>query len=81
MLVPRDPCGPPIRCRPQITGPRPKADQLLPGEHSHGLAFQVDVGIAADVDRDLLDRAAGERVRVRTGVVTGDRFAAVPADA
>src|SRR5262249_46765270 len=36
---------------------------LLPGEHGFGLALEVQVGLAADVDRDPLDRAAGEPVR------------------
>src|SRR6266516_2497070 len=54
---------------------------LLAGEHGRGLTLQVDVGVAADVDGDALDGAAGEGVRVRAGVVVGDRFAAVAADA
>jgi hypothetical protein len=48
---------------------------------SMALALEIDIGIAADVDRDPLDRAAGERVRVLARVVAGDRLAAVPADA
>src|SRR5206468_9415020 len=54
---------------------------LLAGEHGCGLTLQVDVGIAADVDRDPLDGAAGEGVRVSAGVVAGDRLAAVAAHA
>src|SRR5205814_2355090 len=54
---------------------------LLAGEHGCGLTLEVDVGVAADVDRDPVDGAAGEGVRVRAGVVVGDRFAAVAADA
>jgi hypothetical protein len=57
------------------------AGRLLAGEHGHSLTFEVEVGIAADVDSDSFDCAAGERVRVRTRVVTGDWFAAVSADA
>jgi hypothetical protein len=30
---------------------------LLPGEHGRGLAFQVEVGLAADVDHDPVDWA------------------------
>ena len=46
--------------------PRPArvASCLFPHHHGLGLALEIDVGIAADVDRDPLDRAAGERVRV-----------------
>ena len=36
---------------------------LLAHEHRLGLALEVDVRLAADVDRDAVDRAAGERVR------------------
>ena len=54
---------------------------LLAREDGLCLALQVDVGVAADVDRDSLDRAAGEGVRVGAWVVAGDRLAAVPADA
>ena len=36
---------------------------LLAGHHGPGLALEVDVRIAADVDGDPLDRAAGEAVR------------------
>jgi hypothetical protein len=35
---------------------------LFPSEHGLGLAFEVDVGIAADVDGDPLDGPAGEVV-------------------
>src|SRR5215472_5007247 len=52
----------------------------LPGEHRLGLAFEVEVGLAADVDRDPLDGAAGEPVRRLARVVLGDGRAAVPAD-
>jgi hypothetical protein len=40
---------------------------LLPRQHGLGLALEVDVGVAADVDGDALDRAAGEGVRVLAG--------------
>src|SRR6201995_5061150 len=62
---------------------RPSAGpaSLLPREHGLGLAFEVDVGVAADVDGDALDRAAGEGVRVLPRIVVGHRLAAVPADA
>ena len=46
-----------------------------------GLALQVDVGVAAHVDRDPLDRAAGEPVRGLARIVVGHRLAAVAADA
>src|SRR4051794_8767636 len=36
---------------------------LFTGHHRDGLALEVDVGLAADVDRDAVDGAAGERVR------------------
>jgi hypothetical protein len=45
------------------------------------LALQVNVWVAADIDGDALDGAAGERVRVLAGVVGRNRFAAVPSDA
>ena len=35
--------------------------RLLPRQHRHGLALQIEVRLAAHVDRDPLDRAAGER--------------------
>ena len=54
---------------------------LLPGQHRDGLALEVDVGLAADVDGDAVDRAAGERPRRVAGVVVGDRLAAVAPDA
>src|SRR5438045_532635 len=67
--------------RPGLLIPPGESGRLLAGEHGRGLTLQVDVGVAADVDRDPVDRAAGEGVRVRAGVVAGDRFAAVAADA
>src|SRR5207248_4130192 len=53
----------------------------LPGHHRDRLAFEVDVRFAADVDRDAVDRPAGELVWMWAGVVAGDRFACVAADA
>src|SRR4029077_15433784 len=54
---------------------------LFPGEHGRGLAFQVEVGLAADVDHDPVDGAAGEPVRRAARVVAGDGGAAVASDA
>src|SRR4051812_2324352 len=54
---------------------------LLARHHGDGFALEVDVGLAADVDGDAVDRAAGERPRRRAGVVAGDRVAAVAPDA
>ena len=54
---------------------------LFTGEHRGGLAFEVEVGLAADVDRDPLDGAAGEPVRALPRVVVGDGVGAVAADA
>ncbi len=53
----------------------------FPGEHGFGLAFQIEVGLTADVDGHPLDGAAGEPVGPRPGVVAGDGRAAVAADA
>jgi hypothetical protein len=57
------------------------AQDLFPREHGLGLALKVDVRVAADVDGDSLDGAAGEVVRGSVGVVVGDWLAAVTADA
>src|SRR4051795_10787753 len=54
---------------------------LFAGHHCDGFALQVDVWFAADVDRDAVDRAAGERVRRDAGVVVGDWVVAVAPDA
>ena len=54
---------------------------LFASEHRGGLALEVDVRLAADVDRDAVDRAACELVGVGARVVVGDRFAAVASDA
>src|ERR1035441_10687304 len=54
---------------------------LLSGEHGLGLAFEIDVGGAADVDGDPLDGAAGEGVLRSVRVVGRDGLAAVPSDA
>ena len=50
---------------------------LFAGEHGLRLAFEVEVGIAADVDGDAFDGAASEGVRVRARVVVGDWFCTV----
>ena len=70
-----------VRTGWRLRGDNFGAGLLLAGQHGHGLAFQVDVWFAADVDGDPLDRAAGEHMRVRARVVTGHGFAAVAADA
>src|SRR5215467_1466141 len=54
---------------------------LLAGEHGGRLALQVEVGLAADVDRHPLDDAAGEPVGPFARVVAGDRRSAVAAHA
>jgi len=41
-----------------IAGTSADCGRLLSGEHGLGFAFEVDVGIAADVDGDALDGAA-----------------------
>src|SRR5436190_18425487 len=51
---------------------------LLPHKHRSGLALEVHVGLAADVDGDELDRAAGEEPGPLAGVVVGDRRRAAP---
>src|SRR5262245_44033527 len=43
--------------------PANRRARSLPGEHGLGFAFEVDVGLAAHVNRDSLDHAAGEPVR------------------
>src|SRR5215212_11063104 len=53
------------------------ATALLTRHHRDGLALEVDVRLAADVDGDALDRAAREPVRRGAGVVVGDGVAAV----
>src|SRR6202012_5202024 len=49
--------------------------------HQHELRFalEVQVRVAADVDRDPVDGAAGERERRLAGVVAGNRLARVAA--
>src|SRR3984893_9680994 len=61
--------------------PLPRQRGLLPRQHGLGLALEIDIGIAADVDRDPPDRAASECVRVLARVVGGHWLAAVAADA
>src|SRR4051812_20948985 len=53
----------------------------LARHHRDGLALEVHVGLARDVDRDAVDRAAGERPGRGAGVVAGHRVAAVAPDA
>ena len=48
---------------------------LFAGEHGGGLAFEVDVGFAADVDGHPVQGAAGQCPRGGAGVV-GDGFGA-----
>src|SRR4051794_19008055 len=55
--------------------------RLLAGHHGDGFALEVDVGFAADVDRDPGDRAAGESERRRAGVILGHGVGAVASDA
>src|SRR6266576_214495 len=55
--------------------------RLLAREHRDGLALEVDVGLAGDVDRHAIDRAAGERPGRLAGVVARDGVAAVAPDA
>src|SRR5689334_1214578 len=52
---------------------------LLARDHRGGLAFEVDVGLAADVDRHHVDGAAGEVPGALARVVGGDAGPA-PAD-
>src|SRR3954447_27000525 len=54
---------------------------LLTRHHRHGLALQVHVWLAADVDGDAVERAAREPVRRGAGVVVGDGVAAVASHA
>ena len=66
-----------VRCFTLIA----EAPSLFAGHHGDGLAFEVDVRVAADVDGDAVDGAAGERPGHGAGVVVGDGLAAVTADA
>src|SRR4051794_12250049 len=61
--------------------PARAARLLLARHHGDGLALEVDVRLAADVDRDAVDRAAGEAVRRGARVVVRDGVAAVASDA
>src|SRR4051794_1263586 len=56
-------------------------ERSLPGHHGDRFAFEVDVGLATDVDGDAVDGAAGERPWRAAGVVVGDGVAAVASDA
>src|SRR4051812_28671212 len=53
---------------------------LLAHEHRDGLALEVDVGFAADVDGYPLDGAAGEAPRHHARIVVRDAGATVTAD-
>src|SRR4051794_10907821 len=55
--------------------------RLLPHEHRGGLTLHVDVGLAADVDGDALEGAAGEGPGLSPRIVLGNGRSAVPADA
>src|SRR5690349_14436069 len=57
------------------------AGVLLPREHRLCLALEVKVRFAAHIDRDAVDRPAGEPMGRLAGVVLGDRHAAVATDA
>src|SRR3982751_1779418 len=70
-----------VRIRSVVPALRVMAAHLFPREHRLGLALHVDVGLAADVDSDPLDGAAGEPGPVVIRVVAGHRRAAVAADA
>src|SRR5215208_2900656 len=61
--------------------PTPAARLLLARHHGDGLALEVDVRLAADVDRDAVDRAAGAAVRRGARIVVRDGVAAVASDA
>src|SRR5262249_2356858 len=65
----------------QVGGKQRAGVPLLAGEHRGRLALEVEVRLAADVDRYPLDGAAGEPVGPLARVVAGDRGAAVAADA
>ncbi len=51
--------------------------RLFPHDHELGLAFEIDEGLAADIDGDAIDGAADEGVWRRSRVVVGDWFARV----
>jgi hypothetical protein len=46
---------------------------LFARDRGGGLAFEVDVGLAAHIDGGEVDRAAGEGPGPLAGVVVGDR--------
>src|SRR3954453_4515536 len=50
---------------------------LLAHEHGDGLALEVGVRLATDVDGNPFDRAAGEAPRHLPGIVPGDAFPGV----
>ncbi len=68
---PGAPCGPGGWQRRQGATRTEPASFLLAGQHGLGLALKVNVGVAADIDRHPLDRAAGEKMRVIARIVVG----------
>src|SRR5262245_66246531 len=54
--------------------------RLFARHQGDGLLLEVDEWLAGDVDDDLLDRSARERVRPNARVVVGDRLARVIAE-
>src|SRR6478735_7685958 len=59
---------------------RPLVGALLAHEHGLGLALEVDIGLAADIDRDPFDGAAGEAVGTLAGVVMSDGITDITTD-
>src|SRR6476646_7456144 len=59
---------------------RPCSERLLPRHHGCSLALQVEIGVAADVDRYPVQGAAAERPWRLARVSRGDRLSAVAPD-
>jgi hypothetical protein len=60
---------------------RPVSQARLVAHHRHGgCSFEVNVGLAADIDSDPFYGATCESVRRRSRVVVGDGLAAVSPD-
>ena len=53
---------------------------LFPHKHSLRFALEIDVGLAADINGDPMDRTAGETVRALPGIVLGHRISDIAAD-
>src|SRR5207302_2487354 len=53
---------------------------LFAGEHGGRFAFEVDVGLATDIDGHAVQGAAGECPRCGARIVAGDGLAGVAAD-